>query len=67
MTIDIQVPDAVQDELQRHFNERQIIELTVLIGTYNMHTRVFQALEIEKRSLVDKGEPSSQERNTYFK
>lgn len=60
MTIDVQVPDAVQEELQRHFSERQIIELTVLIGTYNMHTRVFQALEIERRSAIDKGEPSSE-------
>ncbi len=47
MTRDIQVPDAVHAELRRHFDERQIVELTVLIGTYNMHTRVLQALEID--------------------
>ena len=47
MTRDIQVPDAVYAELRFHFNERQIVELTVLIGTYNMHTRVLQALEID--------------------
>ena len=47
MTRDIQVPDAVYAELRSHFNERQIVELTVLIGTYNMHTRVLQALEID--------------------
>jgi alkylhydroperoxidase family enzyme len=47
MTRDIQVPDAVHTELRRHFDERQIVELTVLIGTYNMHTRVLQALEID--------------------
>ena len=33
--------------LRDHFNEKQIVELTVLIGTYNMHTRVLQALEID--------------------
>lgn len=47
MTRDIQVPDAVYTALQPHFSERQIVELTVLIGTYNMHTRVLQALEID--------------------
>jgi 4-carboxymuconolactone decarboxylase len=47
MSRDIQVPDAVFDALRPHFNERQIVELTVLIGTYNMHTRVFQALAID--------------------
>jgi 4-carboxymuconolactone decarboxylase len=66
MTIDIVVAEDIQTELQRHFNQRQIIELTVLIGTYNMHTRVFQALEIERRSLIHKGEPSSLDKNSYF-
>ena len=33
--------------LRRHFNERQIVELTVLVGTYNMHTRMCQALKID--------------------
>jgi 4-carboxymuconolactone decarboxylase len=47
MTTEIQVPDAVFDALKPHFNQRQIVELTVLIGTYNMHTRVFQALKID--------------------
>jgi alkylhydroperoxidase family enzyme len=47
MTSDVRVPDAVFNELKRHFDERQIVELTVLIGTYNMHTRVFQALQID--------------------
>jgi phosphoglycerate dehydrogenase-like enzyme len=47
MTSDIRVPDGVFNELKKHFNERQIVELTVLIGTYNMHTRVFQALQID--------------------
>jgi 4-carboxymuconolactone decarboxylase len=47
MTRDIQVSDAVFAGLQPHFSERQIVELTVLIGTYNMHTRVLQALQID--------------------
>lgn len=47
MTRDIEVPDAVFDALRRYFSERQIVELTVLIGTYNMHTRVLGALQID--------------------
>jgi len=47
MTRDIAVPDAVFDALRAHFNERQIVELSVLIGLYNMHTRVFTALGID--------------------
>ena len=47
MTRDIDVPDAVFDALRPHFNERQIVEITVLVGTYNMHTRVFTALKID--------------------
>jgi len=47
MTRDIVVPDAVFAEVKRHFNERQIVELTVLIGTYNMNARVLQALQLD--------------------
>jgi 4-carboxymuconolactone decarboxylase len=53
MTRDIKVPDAVFDALRPFFNERELLELTVLIGTYAMHTRVFQALEID----AEKPEP----------
>jgi 4-carboxymuconolactone decarboxylase len=47
MTREVQVPDAVFAAIKPHFDERQIVELTVLIGTYNMHARVMQALEID--------------------
>jgi 4-carboxymuconolactone decarboxylase len=47
MTRNIDVPDAVFEALRPHFNERQIVEMTVLVGTYNMHTRVFMALGID--------------------
>jgi len=46
MTRDIQVAAPVFDALRPYFTEQQIVELTVLIGTYNMHTRVLQALDI---------------------
>jgi uncharacterized peroxidase-related enzyme len=47
MSRDIDVPDAVFDTLREHFDEREIVELTVLVGVYNMHTRVGQALQID--------------------
>jgi len=47
MTENIQVPDHTFEPLRAHFNEREIVELAVLIGSYNMHTRTFQALEAD--------------------
>lgn len=47
MTRDIKVPDAVFAPLRAHFTNRQIVELTVMIGTYAMHSRVLEALEID--------------------
>lgn len=48
MTTDIDVPDAVFDELARCYdNPRQIVELAVLVASYNMHSRVLQALRVD--------------------
>jgi len=47
MTREIVVPDPVFAEVDRHFNARQIVELTVLVGTYNMNARVLQALQLD--------------------
>lgn len=47
MTRDIEVPDAVFSELKRHFDDRQVVELTVLIGSYNMNARVLAALKLD--------------------
>lgn len=47
ITRDVEVPDEVFAGLAAHFDERQIVELTVLIGAYNMHTRVLRALRVE--------------------
>ena len=47
MTRVIDVPDAVFDELRRHFTERQTVELTLLIGAYNMLTRFLKALKVD--------------------
>ncbi|HET7597775.1 MAG TPA: carboxymuconolactone decarboxylase family protein [Burkholderiales bacterium] len=50
MTRDIDVADDVFEPLRAHYSERQIVELTVLVGAYNMHTRVLKALDIDPES-----------------
>jgi 4-carboxymuconolactone decarboxylase len=52
MTRDIAVPDAVFAEVKRHFDARAIVELTVLIGSYNMNARVMQALDLDLEPAV---------------
>jgi alkylhydroperoxidase family enzyme len=47
MTQSIVVSDEVFAALRPHFDDRAIVELSVLIGTYNMHTRVMQALQVD--------------------
>jgi alkylhydroperoxidase family enzyme len=50
MTREVEVPNAVYDDVARHFDERQTVELTVLIGAYNMNTRVLKALRIDPQT-----------------
>jgi 4-carboxymuconolactone decarboxylase len=47
MTRDIDVPDEVFADIRKHFSERQTVELTMLIGAYNMLTRFLQALKVD--------------------
>ena len=47
MTRDIAVPDEVFAELRKHFSERQAVELSMLIGAYNMLTRFLKALKVD--------------------
>ena len=47
MTRGIAVPDDIFAALKPHFSEREIVEMTVLVGTYNMHSRVVRALHID--------------------
>jgi 4-carboxymuconolactone decarboxylase len=47
MTRDIEVSDAVFEPLRQFFDDRRIVELTVLIGTYAMQVRVFEALRLD--------------------
>lgn len=47
MTRDVKVSAPVFKALRQHFDERRLVELTVLIAAYNMHTRVLKALEVD--------------------
>jgi alkylhydroperoxidase family enzyme len=47
MTRDISVADEVFAEIRKHFSERQVVELTMLIGAYNMLTRFLKALQVD--------------------
>ena len=47
MTRDIEVSDAVYLDVRKHFSERQTVELTMLIGAYNMLTRFLKALKVD--------------------
>src|SRR5690348_6833748 len=47
MTRDIDVPDDVFAEIRKHHSERQAVELTMLIGAYNMLTRFLKALKVD--------------------
>src|SRR5262249_34317079 len=44
MVTQTSVPDDVFAELKRHYDERAIVEISVLVGTYLMHNRVMKAL-----------------------
>ncbi len=42
-----EVPDDVFNAVRKHYSEREVLELTVLIGTYIMHHRIFTALRVD--------------------
>jgi alkylhydroperoxidase family enzyme len=47
ITRDIEVADDIFAEVRKHFSERQTVELTMLIGAYNMLTRFLKALQVD--------------------
>lgn len=46
MTLNVQVPKAVFEQIRQHFNDKEIVELSATIATYNMVSRFLEALEI---------------------
>jgi alkylhydroperoxidase family enzyme len=47
MTLRVQVPQPLFDALRTHLDERQIVELTATVASYNMVSRFLEALQIE--------------------
>jgi 4-carboxymuconolactone decarboxylase len=48
MTRDVEVPAAVFAALHEHFADREIVELTLTVGAYNLVSRFLVALEISR-------------------
>lgn len=46
MTVHVAVPDMVFGAVREHFDERQVLELTVTVAAYNMVSRVLVALDV---------------------
>ena len=46
MTLNVQVPRAIYNEVEHLFNEQLVVEITATIATYNMVSRFLEALQI---------------------
>jgi alkylhydroperoxidase family enzyme len=55
MTLGTSVADDVFADVRRHFDDREVVELSVLIGTYIMHNRVMKALAIDLEPESNRG------------
>ena len=47
ITRELEVSDGIFAEVRKHFSERQTVDLTMLIGAYNMLTRFLKALNVD--------------------
>lgn len=47
MTRDVQVPDAVMDEIARHYGPTERVELVTTVAAYNMVSRFLAALGLD--------------------
>ncbi len=47
MTRDVHVPDDIFAELARFYSPAEILDISVLVGAYNMHARVLAALDLD--------------------
>jgi alkylhydroperoxidase family enzyme len=55
MVLQTSVPDDIFEDLRRHHDERAIVEISVLVGTYLMHNRVMKALAIDLEPDSERG------------
>jgi AhpD family alkylhydroperoxidase len=57
MTLDVQVPAPVMDEVRVHLDDARLVELVATIAAYNMVSRVLEALQIHSG---DAGAPATE-------
>ena len=50
MTLAVEVPDEVFATMKQEFNEREIVEITATVGTYNCVSRFLVALDVSERN-----------------
>lgn len=49
MTREIRVPDPVFAEARRHFDDRELVELTATVGGYNLVSRFLEAICVDQQ------------------
>jgi alkylhydroperoxidase family enzyme len=47
MTRGIRVPDPIFTEVRRHFDDREVVELTATIAGYNLVSRFLVAMQLD--------------------
>jgi 4-carboxymuconolactone decarboxylase len=55
MTLHTSVPDGIFAKVRDGFDDREIVELCVLVGTYIMHNRVMKTLAIDLEPESNRG------------
>lgn len=50
MTKEIQVPDGLFAEVQKHFDAQELVELTATIAGYNLVSRFLEAMQVHHQS-----------------
>lgn len=57
MTLNVTVSDEIFAELKKHYNEREVVEITATIAAYNCVSRFLVALDVgEKNAQKGPGE-----------
>lgn len=46
MTVDVKVNDATFDDLKKHFDDREVLELTTVVAGYNAVSRILVSLDV---------------------
>ena len=50
MTKQVQVPDELFAEVQKHFDTQDLVELTATIAGYNLVSRFLEAMQVHHQS-----------------